>query len=53
MLDTTTGRLSGRIGLRFTQYADLEEADPLGKPGPLVDTVHVDGQRLAAGLSAQ
>lgn len=52
-LDTATGRLSGTVELRFTQDADLEAADPIGKPGPLFDTFHVEGQRLAAGLPAQ
>ena len=52
-LDTASGTLSGTVELRFTPDADLEAADPVGKPGPLFDTFHVDGQRLAAGLSAQ
>jgi len=52
-LDAAKGVLSGTVELRFTQDADLEAADPLGRPGPLFDTFQVDGQRLAAGLPAQ
>lgn len=52
-LDTATGSLSGSVELRFTQDADLEGADPLGKPGPLVDTFQVEGRRLAPGLPAR
>lgn len=52
-LDAAKGVLSGTVELRFTQDADLEAADPLGRPGPLFDSFQVDGQRLAAGLPAQ
>jgi len=52
-VDAATGHLSGSVEGRFTRDAHVEAADPVGQPGPLVDTVHVDGQRLAAGLSAQ
>ena len=52
-VEAATGRLSGSVELRFTRDADLEAADPVGKPGPLYDTFHVEGQRLVAGLPAQ
>jgi len=52
-VDAATGRLSGSVELRFTGDADLEAADPVGQPGPLFDTFHVEGQRLAAGLPGQ
>jgi hypothetical protein len=47
-LDTKTGMLSGSATLSITSGKDLEGADPIDKPGPVVDKFHFDGERVVA-----
>ena len=47
-LDTKSGMLSGSATLRITAGKDLEGADPIDKPGPVVDKFHFDGERVVA-----
>ena len=47
-LDTGSGILSGSATLRITSAKDLEGADPMDKPGPVVDQFHFVGRRVVA-----
>lgn len=45
-LDTNSGRLSGTAELSFTSEGDLESADPVSKPGPVLETFEIEGKRV-------
>jgi len=45
-LDTKTGVLSGVVELSFTSEGDLESADPISAPGPVLEKFEIEGKRL-------
>jgi hypothetical protein len=45
-LDTETDVLSGTVELSFTAQGDLEAADPLTEPGPVLEKFALDGKRV-------
>jgi membrane-bound inhibitor of C-type lysozyme len=45
-LDTRSGALSGRAGLSFTSEGDLEGADPIARPGPVLEHFAIEGTRI-------
>lgn len=45
-LDTKTGVLSGAVELSFTSEGDLESADPVSMPGPVLEKFEIEGKRL-------
>jgi hypothetical protein len=45
-LEVKTGMLSGSATLRIGSGQDLEGADPVARPGRLVDEFHFDGARV-------
>jgi membrane-bound inhibitor of C-type lysozyme len=45
-MDTGTGVLSGSVALSFTAEGDLESADPISRPGPVLEKFQLEGRRL-------
>jgi hypothetical protein len=46
ILDANSGQLSGTAELSFTSQGDLESADPVAKPGPVLETFAIEGKRV-------
>jgi hypothetical protein len=45
-LDSESGVLSGTVELSFTAQGDLEAADPVSAPGPVLEKFELDGKRV-------